>query len=287
MNPKEITVAPPETSAETIKQGLIIVSHGDGRKPGGGQKEKRSALRKLIASEDVKDALIFCNRKRDISTLHRSMTKHGYSVGQLHGDMAQPARMEMLQRFKENKFTYMVCSDVAARGLDIPALSHVFNFDVPSHAEDYVHRIGRTGRAGIEGHAFTIAVPEDKKYLDAIIKLIGREIPKVDLDGKKIVEPAKQDVKEEAPGKVKETVKQEIVQTDNVSTLQEGSNRKLGVRGPRHGRAENKNAKLAKLHEAQPQTQKKHQPENDSGNENQKFGDSDNVPAFMRPPGDK
>jgi superfamily II DNA/RNA helicase len=165
MNPKEITVAPPATSAETITQGLIMVSHDDGKRPGSGQKEKRIALRKIIASEDIKDALIFCNRKRDISTLYRSMTKHGYSVGQLHGDMAQPARMEMLTRFKNSEFTFMICSDVAARGLDIPALSHVFNFDVPSHAEDYVHRIGRTGRAGVQGHAYTIAVHEDRKYI--------------------------------------------------------------------------------------------------------------------------
>ena len=179
MNPKEITVAPPATSAETITQGLVMVSHPDGRLPGGGQKEKRIALRKIIASEDIKDALIFCNRKRDIGTLYRSMTKHGYSVGQLHGDMAQPARMEMLTRFKNNEFTFMICSDVAARGLDIPALSHVFNFDVPSHAEDYVHRIGRTGRAGIQGHAYTIAVPEDRKYIEAITKLIGRKIPPI------------------------------------------------------------------------------------------------------------
>ena len=206
MNPKEITIAKLETSDETITQGLIMVPHGDGRRPGGGQKEKRAALRRLIAQEDVKDALIFCNRKRDIGTLHRSMTKHGYSVGQLHGDMAQPARMEMLQRFKENKFTYMICSDVAARGLDIPALSHVFNFDVPSHAEDYVHRIGRTGRAGLQGHAYTIAVAEDRKYIEAITRLIGKEIPPFGQTGFKVVEnpkpvkatPDKEDTPKEA-----------------------------------------------------------------------------------------
>jgi len=179
MNPKEITVAAPAMSAETITQGLVMVAHGDGKRPGGGHKEKRAALRKLIANEEVKDAIIFCNRKRDVSVVHKSMVRHGFSAGQLHGDMAQSARSEMLERFKNGEMTYMVCSDVAARGLDIPALSHVFNFDVPTHAEDYVHRIGRTGRAGLKGHAYTIAVPEDGKYIDAITRLIGRDIPKV------------------------------------------------------------------------------------------------------------
>ncbi len=183
MNPKQITVAAPALSAETITQGLVIVAHGDGKRPGGGHKEKRAALRQLIASQQVKDALIFCNRKRDVSVVHKSMVKHGFSAGQLHGDMAQSARTEMLGKFKNGEVTYMVCSDVAARGLDIPALSHVFNFDVPTHAEDYVHRIGRTGRAGLKGHAFTIAVPEDGKYIDAITRLIGRDIPKVELSG--------------------------------------------------------------------------------------------------------
>ncbi len=189
INPKQITVAAPALSAETITQGLIMVPHGDGRKPGGGQKEKRAALRKLIASEEVKDALIFCNRKRDVSVVHKSMVRHGFSAGQLHGDMAQSARTEMLGKFKNGEVTYMVCSDVAARGLDIPALSHVFNFDVPTHAEDYIHRIGRTGRAGLKGHAFTIAVREDGKYLDAITRLIGRDIPNIDLEGLEQVAP--------------------------------------------------------------------------------------------------
>ncbi len=193
MNPKQITVAAPALSAETITQGLVMVAHGDGRRPGGGHKEKRAALRRLIARENVKDALIFCNRKRDVSIVHRSMVRHGYSAGQLHGDMPQSARTEMLERFKNGEMTYMVCSDVAARGLDIPALSHVFNFDVPTHAEDYIHRIGRTGRAGLKGHAFTIAVPEDGKYLDAITRLIGRDIPKIDLGGTEQAAPLRKE----------------------------------------------------------------------------------------------
>ncbi len=183
MNPKEISVAPPASAPETVIQGLVVVQHGDGRKPGGGQKEKRAALRKLIEKEDVKNALVFCNRKRDVSILHRSLARHGYNAAQLHGDMAQPARMETLGSFKEGRFTFLVCSDVAARGLDIVNMSHVFNFDVPSHAEDYIHRIGRTGRAGREGHAYTLAVPEDGKHIAAIEQLTGKKIPLVELDG--------------------------------------------------------------------------------------------------------
>ncbi len=183
INPKELAVDPPATPAETVAQGLLVVNPSDGRRPGGGQREKRAALRQLLHQEEVKNALIFCNRKRDVGILHRSLQRHGFDAGLLHGDMPQPARMDMLDKFKDGQVTLLVCSDVAARGLDIPQMSHVFNFDVPSHAEDYVHRIGRTGRAGREGRAFTIATPEDGKYLSAITRLIGKDIPRITLDG--------------------------------------------------------------------------------------------------------
>ena len=137
----------------------------------------------MIRLEDVKNALIFCNRKRDVDILYRSLLKHDFDVVQLHGDMAQASRTETLERFKTGVVRLMVCSDVAARGLDILDLSHVFNFDVPYHCEDYIHRIGRTGRAGKTGRSFTIATPEDGKFLDAIIKLIGKEIPRVAVEG--------------------------------------------------------------------------------------------------------
>ncbi len=183
INPKEISVAPPATPSDTVTQGLVVVEHKDGRRPGGGQKEKRAALRRLIAAENVRNALVFCNRKRDVSILCRSLVRHGFDAAQLHGDMTQPARMEILERFKNHEVTFLVCSDVAARGLDIQNMSHVFNFDVPSHAEDYIHRIGRTARAGREGRAFTIATPEDSKYLAAITRLIGKKIPPHTLEG--------------------------------------------------------------------------------------------------------
>jgi len=183
MNPKEISVAPPSTMAATITQGLIMVKHQDGRRPGGGQKEKRDALRRLIKKEAPRNALIFCNRKRDVDVVCKSLNQHGIVASRLHGDMSQPERTETLAKFKSGDIKFVVCSDVAARGLDIPDMSHVFNFDVPIHAEDYVHRIGRTGRAGRPGRALTIATPEDGKYLAAIKEMAGNEIPKYDLNG--------------------------------------------------------------------------------------------------------
>jgi superfamily II DNA/RNA helicase len=173
MNPKEISVAPPASPATTVVQGLAIVA----------DREKREALRRLIRTEQVKNALIFCNRKRDVEILFRSLQRHGFNVAALHGDMAQAKRTETLEKFREGEVSLLVASDVAARGLDIVGLSHVFNFDVPMHAEDYVHRIGRTGRAGREGRAFTLATPDDGKYTDAITRLIGRDIPRIDIEG--------------------------------------------------------------------------------------------------------
>jgi superfamily II DNA/RNA helicase len=173
MNPKEITVSPPATTATNVTQGLIVVDEMD----------KREALRRLIRSETVTNALIFCNRKKDVDILYRSLTKHGFDAVQLHGDMAQSKRTETLEKFKGGEVSLMVCSDVAARGIDIKGLSHVFNFDVAHHAEDYVHRIGRTGRAGREGRAYTFATPDDGKAVEAIEKLIGKEIPRIEIEG--------------------------------------------------------------------------------------------------------
>jgi superfamily II DNA/RNA helicase len=172
-DPVKIEVARQNSTAETIDQKLVKV----GSKP----EEKREGLRdQLHAAQNLTNAIIFCNRKRDIDTLARSLQRHGFSVGALHGDMDQKSRMDTLDQFKTNKLTLLVASDVAARGLDIPAVSHVFNFDVPVHAEDYVHRIGRTGRAGRSGTAITLVAPSDSKHVDAIVKLIQRDIPWVE-----------------------------------------------------------------------------------------------------------
>jgi superfamily II DNA/RNA helicase len=179
VNPKEIIVAPPATPAEQIDQALVTVA-GSGA---AALKEKRAALRRLIDHEDVRSALIFCNRKRDVGTVCRSLVRHGYDAAMLHGDLAQAARTEVLDRFRRHDIRLLVCSDVAARGLDIDDLSHVFNFDVPTHPEDYVHRIGRTGRAGRMGRALTIALPEDGKYIGFIEKLIGKPITRLEVQG--------------------------------------------------------------------------------------------------------
>jgi len=184
-NPKEITVSRPASVASTIVAGLTVVDELD----------KREALRRLIRSEDVQNALIFCNRKRDVDILYKSLKRHGFSVGSLHGDMSQPERFATLAKFKANEIRLLVCSDVAARGLDIGGLSHVFNFDVPIHAEDYVHRIGRTGRAGLTGHAFTLATPDDRQFVDAIEKLIGAPIPRMQVEGMEAVAFAEDDGK--------------------------------------------------------------------------------------------
>ncbi|HEY0917925.1 DEAD/DEAH box helicase [Devosia sp.] len=175
-DPVRIEVARRSSTAETIDQKLVRVSN----KPD----EKRAVLRQLIRSQDsLTNAIIFCNRKRDVATLARSLQRHGFRAGALHGDMDQKSRMETLDAFKSDKLTLLVASDVAARGLDIPAVSHVFNFDAPTHAEDYVHRIGRTGRAGRAGTSITLATPADGKYIDAIVKLIQRDIPELSVDG--------------------------------------------------------------------------------------------------------
>ena len=170
-SPKEISVAPPASPADLVEQSLVGTTGRD----------KRSALRALLRAEAVENALVFCNRKRDVDVLDRSLRRHGFSSAALHGDMPQPARIETLEAFKAGAVTLLVATDVAGRGLDIRGLSHVFNFDVPLHAEDYVHRIGRTGRAGRRGIAVTLATPEDGKFVAAIAALIGRDIPRVAL----------------------------------------------------------------------------------------------------------
>ena len=172
-NPKEIAVGRPTNVATTITTGLALVAETD----------KREALRRLIRTQKVQNALIFCNRKVDVDILYKSLRRHNFSVGALHGDMAQSVRFATLEKFKAGELQLLVCSDVAARGLDIGGLSHVFNFDVPIHAEDYIHRTGRTGRAGLAGHAYTLASPDDRLAVEAIEKLTSNPIPPLVVEG--------------------------------------------------------------------------------------------------------
>jgi superfamily II DNA/RNA helicase len=169
-NPVRVEVSRPATTAANINQMLVAT----GRDP----HEKRETLRNLIRSADsFKNAIIFCNRKREVALLHRSLLRHRFNAAALHGDMDQPARTAALESFRKGDVTLLVASDVAARGLDIPAVSHIFNFDVPHHPDDYVHRIGRTGRAGLSGTAITIVAPIDRKAVASIERLIGQPIP--------------------------------------------------------------------------------------------------------------
>lgn len=172
-NPKEISVAPPASPAERVQQSRIVV----------GKRDKRAALFQLLQAEDVKNAIIFCNRKRDVDLLYKALKKEGFNAAAIHGDLAQSVRMETLEGFKSGRISLLVASDVAARGLDVQGLSHVFNYDVPMSAEDYVHRIGRTGRAGQAGRAYMLVTPDDDRYLAAIHSLIRKEIPAESLSG--------------------------------------------------------------------------------------------------------
>jgi superfamily II DNA/RNA helicase len=168
-NPVRVEVSKAATTAENITQTLVP--------SGGSPEEKRSTLRRIIRGADnFKNAIIFCNRKRDVQVVYRSLQKHGFSVGALHGDLDQRMRMAALDAFRGGEVQLLVCSDVAARGLDIPDVSHVINYDAPHHSEDYVHRIGRTGRAGKSGQALTIVSRIDQKAVAEIEKLIARKI---------------------------------------------------------------------------------------------------------------
>jgi len=176
INPKSITVAPPATTAATVEQFQVRCASDD--------YIKRETLRALIRSETVTNALIFSNRKVDVDILVKSLKRHGFSVAGMHGDMAQAVRTETLAAFKNGDIQLLVATDVAGRGIDVVGLSHVFNYDVPIHAEDYVHRIGRTGRAGRSGRTFMLVTPDDGKFLDAIVKMTnGGEIPVYKLEG--------------------------------------------------------------------------------------------------------
>ncbi len=173
----KVEVARQATTSETIEQALIEFTPSRRDRA---FSEKRALLRALVdrEGEDLKNAIIFCNRKIDVDVVAKSLKKHGYDAAPIHGDLDQSVRTRTLEGFRDGTLRFLIASDVAARGLDIPAVSHVFNFDVPSHAEDYVHRIGRTGRAGRKGKAITLSAPSDEKYLSAIQHMLQKPLPR-------------------------------------------------------------------------------------------------------------
>ena len=178
--PARIEVARQATTSETIEQRLVEFTP---TRKDQTAKQKRELLRAIIRAEGeaCTNAILFCNRKSEVDILAKSLKTHGLDASPIHGDLDQSQRTKTLDDFRDGALRFLVASDVAARGLDIPAVSHVFNFDVPSHSEDYVHRIGRTGRAGRKGVAITLATPADKKYLDGIESLVKASLPRVPL----------------------------------------------------------------------------------------------------------
>ena len=167
-DPKTIEVSRPASSNASIAQFVVETT----------SRGKRETLRKLLRDDEVRNAIVFCNRKKDVRELADVLKKAGFSAGQIHGDMEQGDRIRELDRFKSGEILILVASDVAARGLDVPGVSHVVNYDVPHHAEDYVHRIGRTGRAGRTGIAYTLMTPDEAENLHEVEKLIGHKVPR-------------------------------------------------------------------------------------------------------------
>ncbi len=262
-NPKSVSVARPATTADNIKQVFVDL-------PTDNDWQKREALRHLLRKEEVQNAFIFCNRKRDVATLQKSLSRHGFNIGALHGDMDQSSRTATLESFRNGEIMLLACSDVAARGLDIADVSHVFNFDVPFNAEDYVHRIGRTGRAGKSGTAYTLITPDSYKYVSAIEELIKLKIPR------------------------------EIIPELPMPKVSRGERGNRGeARGPRgrkkHGRDDDRRQDIPEIQERKPHHDK---PQRKSTSKSrptpektpQKTGHSaamgfgDNLPAFLRHP---
>ncbi len=237
-NPERVEVSRPASASATITQGLIKTT----------KEKKRDTLLELIEGEDVKNAIIFCNRKRDIGAVHKTLEKHGLPVGSLHGDLDQSTRTKTLEGFRNGTIRLLVASDVAARGLDIPDVSHVFNFDIPTHAEDYVHRIGRTGRAGRLGFAYTLVTREDAKYLAGVEKLIGTTIPERGVKAAAAETPA---AVIEVPAESEEApVEAEATSSDETKVdTTEANPRKPRERRTRGGRGRSKSA-AAKTEEA-------------------------------------
>ena len=188
VEPIEVQATPPATMATGILGHLTVVP----------PRQKLKALRRLIESQEIGKALIFCNRKREVASLRRQLERVGLNVRDIHGDLDQSQRTQALDAFKRGEVDFLVATDVAARGLDIAMLPCVINYDVPTHADDYVHRIGRTGRAGQEGRAFTLALPEESRFVDAITRLTGKEIPRLELAG---LETGSSEASAEAPAK--------------------------------------------------------------------------------------
>lgn len=276
-NPQKVEVSRPATTAVTVTQAQV---------PAGREAhEKRELLRRLLReAKDLKNAIIFCNRKREVAIVHKSLQKHGFSVGALHGDMDQPARMAALDQFRKGELPLLVASDVAARGLDIPEVSHVFNFDVPHHADDYVHRIGRTGRAGRTGTAISIVTPLDQKSMAAIEKLIGQSIPRAEGDYEVNADAGEQsDRPRESRGRDRERSRGGRGKPQRGGRDRERSHEPREARGePRHASEAKHSSEARQPAEARHRSEEKHAGEPRRG-ARQQANNNSHVPSIGRP----
>jgi ATP-dependent RNA helicase RhlE len=227
--PVRVEVARQATASENIEQGVVMFKASRRDREGS---EKRKVLRELIALEgdSCTNAIIFCNRKTDVDICAKSMKKYGLNAAPIHGDLDQSQRMKTLDEFRNGDLQFLVASDVAARGLDIPDVTHVFNFDVPGHAEDYVHRIGRTGRAGRSGKAVMICSPRDEKQFAAVEALIQKEIPRIENPVKPAERKPRKAKTEERAAEPREDRSEEVAVKESADKPQ---NRSRGGRGGR------------------------------------------------------
>jgi superfamily II DNA/RNA helicase len=297
-NPVRVEVERASSTTETITQLLCRLKPS---KKENADSEKRDLLRALLRAEGdgLKNAIVFCNRKRDIGVVYKSLEKHGFNVGALHGDLDQSVRTATLDGFREGAVQILIASDVAARGLDIPSVSHVVNFDVPIHSEDYVHRIGRTGRAGRSGRALTIALPHEEKHVEKIEALIGKAIPPMELPaGARIGHPMGDE--EEAPRRRDERAPARRRANDAESPRPAREPRPEGARPPREPRAEaarpprealpDREPRIERMREATPAERAPRRdhdrgPRRDRGDKGEAVvGFGENPPAFLMRP---
>lgn len=273
-NPERVEVARQATTSDTITQRVCVFKPSRKDRTGS---EKRRILRSIIASEgdECRNGIIFCNRKVDVDIVAKSMKKHGFSAAAIHGDLDQSVRTKTLAGFREGEIRFLVASDVAARGLDIPNVSHIFNFDVPIHSEDYVHRIGRTGRAGRKGNAITLCAEAEEKYLKAIEELVKMEVPRMPVPGEGASDKPEQSAK---PAPKRRAAKPAAESAPETAPEQpaEKTAEKVSEKAP----------EPAKSAAQKPQKTEKSAPRNrgrgKQGSDNDVVGLGDHVPAFLQ-----
>ncbi|WP_294623316.1 DEAD/DEAH box helicase [uncultured Roseovarius sp.] len=280
--PERIEVARQATASETIEQGAVMFKPSRRDRA---DSEKRKLLRAMIDGEQEKctNAIIFCNRKTDVDIVSKSLKKYGYDAAPIHGDLDQSQRTKTLDAFRNGELRFLVASDVAARGLDVPAVSHVFNYDVPGHAEDYVHRIGRTGRAGREGKAITLCGPRDDKTLDAVEKLLQKDIPRIDnplKSGKPEAAEAESEETKPKPGRSRSSRSKSTKGSDTPKeeTARPEKQHKPGTKQPE---AQKTDAKSEDAGKSSSRSRGGRGGSNKGGNDNRVVGMGDHLPSFI------